>query len=283
MSISGISGFGGMMFLSQLDSTQATDATNGNGTCGSTSSNSTSASTNSTDASTTAGSAALSSEILALLIQLQSQTGSTAATSSSSSSSGATSGVTGTTGTSGTSSTTANPIASFFSSLDTDGNGSISQSEFESFIENLGGTQSQADTLYSQLTQNSSNSSNSSSSTNGLTEQQLAQDAFGYGPPPPPPSASQMANGLVNAMGGSDGSVTKSEFENFVTSNGGTTSEADQDFAALDTSGSTTLSASDLQQAIQNQQAQASSSTTISPILSWLDSLSATASGTPTA
>jgi len=278
MSISGISGFGGMLFLPALESTQATDATNGDGTCSNASSNNSGTSTNSTDATTTSGSAALSSEILALLIQLQSQSANGTTSSSSASSSGTTSAIS--VATSGTSSMTANPISSFFSSLDTDGNGSISESEFERFIENLGGTQSQADTLYSQLTQNSSDSS---SSTSGLTEQQLAQDAFGYGPPPPPPSASQMANSLVNAMGGSDGQVTKSEFENFVTSNGGTTSEADQDFAALETSGSTTLSASDLQQAIQNQQSQASSSTTISPLLSWLDSLSATASGSPTA
>ena len=106
-----------------------------------------------------------------------------------------------------------------------------------------------------------------------------------YGPPPPPPqmSAGQMADNLVSAMGGSDGSVTKSEFENFVTSNGGTTSEADTDFSKLDKSGSTTLSASDLQQAIESQQAQASTSTSISPLLGLLNSLSATASGTPTA
>ena len=274
MSISGISGLGGIVFLSQLGNTQATDAVNGDGTSTNTSSNSGSSSTNSTDASSTAGSAALSSEILALLIQLQAQSGNATATSPSSSN--GTSAVTS--ATSGTSSTTANPISSFFSSLDTDGNGSISQSEFENFIEKLGGTQNEADTLFSQLTQNNN--------ANGLSEQQLAQDAFGYGPPPPPqqPSASQMANGLINAMGGSNGQVTKSEFEDFVTSNGGTTSEADQDFAALDTSGSSTLSASDLEKAIQNQQQQqASSSTSISPVLTWLNSLSATTSGIPTA
>jgi hypothetical protein len=115
-------------------------------------------------------------------------------------------------------------------------------------------------------------------------------------------SAGQMADGLVSAMGGSNGSVTKSEFENFVTSNGGTTSEADTDFSELASSSSATLTAGDLEQAIENQQSSASSSTSntsstasastatsgtasanISPILAWLDSLSATASGTPTA
>jgi hypothetical protein len=100
-------------------------------------------------------------------------------------------------------------------------------------------------------------------------------------------SAGQMADSLVSAMGGSNGSVTQSEFQNFVTSNGGTTSEADTDFSELTASSSGTLTASDLQQAIENQQASqqtsASSSTSISPLLGWLDSLSATASGTPTA
>ena len=286
MSIGGISGWGGMVFgstmqsyFSPVENTQATDSTNGGGICGGSSSGNGTSSGNSTDTTGGTGSAALSSEILALLIQLQSQTASTGTSSSSSATSG-TSAVSGVSS-SASSSTSANPIASLFSSMDTDGNGTVSQSEFESYIENLGGTSSEADALYSQLDQGS---------TSGLTEQQLAQDATQYGapmaPPPPPPqmSASQMADGLVNAMGGSDGSVTKSEFENFVTSNGGTTSEADADFSALDTSGSGTLTTSDLENAIQNQQtAQSSSSTTISPILTWLDSLSQTASGTPAA
>ena len=287
MSIGGISGWGGMVFgstmqsyFSPVENTQATDSTNGGGTCAGSSSGNGTSSGNSTDTTNGTGSAALSSEILALLIQLQSQTGSTAATTSSSSATSGTSAVSGVSS-STSSSTSANPIASLFSSMDTDGNGTVSQSEFESYIENLGGTSNEADALYSQLDQGS---------TSGLTEQQLAQDATQYGPPmgppPPPPqmSASRMADGLVNAMGGSDGRVTKSEFENFVTSNGGTTSEADADFSALDTSGSGTLTTSDLENAIQNQQtAQSSSSTTISPILTWLDSLSQTASGTPTA
>lgn len=276
-----ITGMGSQMgaaqwsFLLPLENVQSAESSSGGTSCSGASSSQTSSSTD----SSTSGSSMnpLSSEILALLIQLQAQSGSAGASASSSN---ATTGVTGVSAT--TSSTTANPISSFFSSLDTDGSGNssgtISQSQFESFIENLGGTQSEADTLFTQLTQNNN--------ANGLSEQQLAQDAFGYGPPPPPPpSAGQVANNLVNAMGGSNGQVTKSEFENFVTSNGGTTSEADQDFAALDTSGSSTLSAGDLEKAIENQQQQTTSSTSSTSVslLSWLDSLSATASGSPSA
>lgn len=268
-------------FLSQTEATQSTGSATEGSTCADASSSGTASTTSDDQSNNLSGSSkgALSSEILALLLQLQSLSGGAAAqTSSSNAATTATSAISGTSAAS--SSTTANPIASLFSSMDANSDGTVSQAEFESYIENLGGTQNQADALYTQLDQGSST---------GLTEQQLQQDASQgasmYGPPPPPPqmSAGQMADSLVSAMGGSDGSVTKSEFENFVTSNGGTTSEADTDFSKLDKSGSTTLSASDLQQAIESQQAQASSSTSISPLLGWLNSLSATASGTPTA
>lgn len=272
MSIASMGGmvFGSALFLSQTEAAQSTDSATDGSSCADASSSATASTTPDEQPNNLSGNSkgALSSELLALLLQLQSLSGTAAAqtTSSSNASSTATSAVSGTSAAS-SSSTSANPIASLFSSMDANSDGTVSQSEFESYIENLGGTQNQADTLYSQLDQGSST---------GLTEQQLAQDASQYGPPGPPPpppqqmSAGQMADSLVSAMGGSDGSVTKSEFENFVTSNGGTTSEADTDFSALDTSGSTTLSASDLQQAIENQQAQASSSTS-SPLLSWLD------------
>jgi Ca2+-binding EF-hand superfamily protein len=293
MSIASIGGFGGMVFgnalspfLSQTENTQSAGSATDGSTCDDASSSDTTSTTSDGQANNLSGSskAAISSEILALLIQLQMQSASTTASSSNASTASATTGASATTSTSGTrSSTTANPIASLFSSIDTSGGSTISESDFESYIENLGGTQNEADSLFTQL---------GGTSSSGLSLSDLEQDAQSsapmgqMGPPPGPPpqmSASQAADSLVSAMGGTDGTVTQSEFENFVTSNGGTTSEADTDFSKLDTSGSTTLSASDLQQAIENQQAQTSSSTSISPLLSWLDSLSATASGTPTA
>jgi hypothetical protein len=287
MSIASMGGYGQMgnaqwPFLSPLEQIQTTGASDDGASCADASSSST-ASSATGSSSTSSSVSPLSSEILALLIQLQTMSGtdgagtsSTAATSSTSTTASAT--TTSAAGTSAASSTTANPIASLFSSIDTSGGSAISQSDFESYIENLGGTQSEADTLFAQL---------GGSASSGLSLSQLEQDAAQYGPPmgPPPPqvSASQMADGLVSAMGGSNGSVTQSEFENFVTANGGTTSEADQDFASL-TQGSTSLTANDLEQAIQNQQQQASnSSSTGISLLSWLDSLSAASSGTPTA
>lgn len=286
-SMGGLGAIGNMLspYYSQITATQSTDTGADGCTDGSASGTTTSGSTAS-NALTGSSKAQISSEILALLVQMQmlAQSGSTAgATSSSTSAStiAATSGTSGTSTTATSSSTLMNPIASLFSAMDSNGDGTVSESEFENYLENIGGTQSEADSLYSQLTQGSSS---------GLTEAQLQQDLMGYGPPPPP-SAGQMADGLVQAMGGSDGSVTKSEFENFVTSNGGTTAQADADFAALDTSGSATLSAGDIEQAIEKQQSAQSStaattastsSTSISPLLAMLDSLAATAGGTTT-
>jgi Ca2+-binding EF-hand superfamily protein len=73
-----------------------------------------------------------------------------------------------------------------------------------------------------------------------------------------------------------DGSVSKSEFENFVTSLGGTTGEADADFTALDTSGSGSVTSSQFSDAIKafedstsTQNVAGLSST--SPILALLD------------
>jgi hypothetical protein len=292
MSIASVGGSGAITlgsllspFLPQLDGAQSTSSTSVSTACAASSVPSgTSSSTGSTNNLTGSGKGELSSEILALLIQMQqmvdgsqSETGSTG--SSSTNGTVSSNGTTAAATTSTTHSTTmANPIASLFSAMGGTAGGTVSESDFESYIEKLGGTQSQADQLYSQLTRGSSA---------GLTEQQLAQDVFGSAPqgPPPSPSPEQMADGLINAMGGSNGSVSKSEFENFVTSNGGTTSEADQDFAALDTSSSGSLTTSDLEQALEKTQSsnsQTASSTTISPILAWLDALSATASGTPT-
>jgi hypothetical protein len=65
-------------------------------------------------------------------------------------------------------STMANPLQQLFSSIDSNGDGSISQGEMESYIGQLGGTQAQADTLYSAL---------GGTSATGISAQQLAQDS----------------------------------------------------------------------------------------------------------
>ena len=154
-------------------------------------------------------------------------------------------------------------VQSLFTAMDSDGDGTVSQTELEGYIEQQGGTQSEANSLYTAL--------GSSGSSNGISESTLAGDAP-QGPPPggPPPggmggpphggmhgggSASDVASTLLKSMDSSgDGSVSQSEFESFVTSNGGTTAQADQDFTALDSSGSGSLDVSDFESAIEKQQ-----------------------------
>lgn len=154
-------------------------------------------------------------------------------------------------------------VQSLFTAMDSDGDGTVSQTELEGYIEQQGGTQSEADSLYTAL-------DSSGSSNNGISESTLAGDVP-QGPPPggpppggmggPPPggmhggSASDVASTLLKSMDSSgDGSVSQSEFESFVTSNGGTTAQADQDFTALDGSGSGSLGVSDFESAIEKQQ-----------------------------
>ena len=182
-------------------------------------------------------------------------------------------------GTSSTASTTSqDPLTKLVSAIDTNGDGSISQGEMESYIESKGGTQAEADLLFSSLNQGN---------TGNLTQTQLASDLQNAGGPQAhhghhhhhgaPPSADDVASKLVQAMDTSgDGTVDQSEFENFVTSQGGTTSQADSDFAALDTSNSGSVSASQFSSAITAfelaGQSQSVTGTT-SPILALLDGL----------
>jgi Ca2+-binding EF-hand superfamily protein len=59
-------------------------------------------------------------------------------------------------------------VQQLFAAIDTNADGSISQSEMESFIEGNGGTQSQADALFSNLNQ---------SGASGISESELASEA----------------------------------------------------------------------------------------------------------
>ncbi len=190
----------------------------------------------------------LSSQILMTLMQLQQG-------SSASDSSGSTSTTNGTQG--------QNPLGQLFSAMDTDGNGSVSQSEMESYLENAGATQGQADSLYSMLDQNGA------SGSAGITESQMASQL---------PQGAQGAQGMHghhhhhHGAGGAsqssqaedplmqmldannDGSVSQDEFSNFMTANGATSGQASSDFNALDSNGSGSLSSADFAQAWQNLQ-----------------------------
>ncbi len=162
--------------------------------------------------------------------------------------------------------------------MDSDGDGTVTQSELESYIVQQGGTQTEADNLYSMLAQ---------SDSNGITEDDLASQA----PPPPPPggpggpgggpppqnsdgssdATSDLGSKLVSLFDtNGDGTVSQSELENFVTQNGGTTDTADTYFTSLDTTGSGSLSSSDFATAIEKLQENISNNYT-SPILTLLD------------
>jgi Ca2+-binding EF-hand superfamily protein len=222
-------------------------------------------SSGSADGCKSSGTPQLSSDILRVMMAIQEQgpSGTTKAASASA-------------GTSG------DPAQQLFSALDSDSDGTVSQSELETYIEKQGGTQQQADSLYSSLNQNGAA---------GLSENQIASAAqqgagashgrhhhhHGGGGG----IADKAASDLLNAADSNgDGTLNQSEFENFVSQIGGSTSEADQDFAAL-TAGKTgasggpgSLTASSLADALKALDAskvdlQAQSS----PILSVLDAI----------
>jgi hypothetical protein len=92
--------------------------------------------------------------------------------------------------------------------MDTNDDGSVSQSEMESYVEGVGGTQSQADSLYSALNQ---------SGTSGLTQSDFASAAAPSSPPQGmgghhhhhgvSGSSDQVANTLLQALDGDDDST----------------------------------------------------------------------------
>jgi Ca2+-binding EF-hand superfamily protein len=219
-----------------------------------------STSCNALTGSSTAG---LTSETLDALMALQQLDGTSSSTSSSS---------------------TSDPVQQLFSAMDTNGDGTVSQSEMESYIEGVGGTQTQADALYNAINQNGSSASGS---TSGITESQMASaaspsqqtqaaqgghhhhhHAHGAGGN----QADNVANSLLQALDtNDDGSVSESEFSNFVTANGGTATQAASDFSALDTSGSGSLTSADFATAWSNLQAQQTSQSSGTMVVSLLD------------
>ena len=231
MSISGLGSAAGQTLaalLSQLNSTSAvtgfsddSDDTAGASAPAATASGASNTLTGSTKAS-------LSGDVLQTLLQLQQDTSSSATQAAS----------------------TSDPLQSLFSSIDSDGDGSVSQTELENFIEQAGGSQSQADSLYAALGQTGQTSGTSGSNA-GLSEGQFASALQQAAPPPGPPpagghhhhhhhggggGASQAGNDLalaIDGSGNSDGTINHSELESFVTANGGTTSQADADYAAI--------------------------------------------------
>lgn len=182
-----------------------------------------------------------------------------------------------------------------FSSIDSDGNGSITKTELESAVTKAGGTTGQADALYSQLDPNDTGSvSESQFSANMpvpmLSPQMMSQlisyqsgdgsdsagsvGGIGGGNP-----GAQIASDLFSSIDtDGDGSITKSELESAVTSAGGTTDEADALYAKLDPDNTGSVRESTFAQDLQPPPSSSSDSDTSSD--GSTDGASATASST---
>ncbi|HEY8949903.1 MAG TPA: EF-hand domain-containing protein [Rhizomicrobium sp.] len=207
----------------------------------------------------------LNGDILSALIALQAQTGTNAQSSASGDAS--------------------SPVQQLFSAMDSDGDGEVSQGEIESYIEKRGGTQAQADALYNSLDQGNS--------SGGISEDQMqtavtnARQSFqahhhrhhhGTGDPQ---SGDNVANSLLQALDtNDDGSISESEFSDFFSANGGSASDAQNTFAALDTSGSGALTSADFAKAWNAYQAQQGAQSSGNMMISMLDKLGQAASVT---
>jgi Ca2+-binding EF-hand superfamily protein len=288
--------------LSQLDSTQGAQASqagqSGGFSCDAASGSSASSSGNSL---TGPSKASVSDDILALLTQLQQLTGQlggsasspTSSTSISTSTSVSTISTTASATTMASSSTLATPLSQLFSAIDTDGDGSISQGEMESFVQKLGGTSAEGDALYAGLSQGNSGGITQAQLGNDLQQAQQAQQTSGghHHHRHHVPSADSVANQLVSAADGDDSSdsddsdsIDQSQMDSFVTSLGGTTSEANSDFAALDTGNTGSVNAGQIASAIKAFETAANATVSYnsaSPILTLLDSLGADAATGP--
>ena len=164
-------------------------------------------------------------------------------------------------GSSGPSASSQDPVQSLFAAMDTDGDGTVSQTEMEAYIQNKGGTQTEADNLFSSLTQNG---------TTSLTESQLASQAqplsFGgegvsghhghhHHHHHQTSSSTDGADALMQALDtNGNGTVDQSELQSFVTANGGTAGEANSIFASLDTANAGSIGSADFANAIEKLQ-----------------------------
>ena len=202
----------------------------------------------------------LNGDILSALIALQAQTGSNSSASASGDGS--------------------SPGQQLFSAMDSDGNGEVSQSEMESYIEKQGGTQAQADALYNALDRGNS--------SGGISEDQMQAAATQARQAAPhhhhhgmggAKAGDNVANTLLQALdSGDDGSVSEDEFSDFFTANGGTAADAQNVFAQLDTSGTGGLTSADFAKAWNAYQAQQSAQSSGGMMVSMLDQLGKAAS-----
>jgi len=206
----------------------------------------------------------LNGDILSALIALQAQTGSAASAS--------------------TSGDGSSPVQQLFSAMDSDGDGEVSQTEMESYIEKQGGTQAQADALFNSLDQGNSSSGGigedqmQAAVTNARQSFQAHHHRHHHGMAGNA-SGDNVANSLLQALDtNDDGSVSEDEFSDFFSANGGSASDAQNAFAALDTSGSGALTSADFAKAWNAYQAQQSAQSSGNMMISMLDKLGQAAS-----
>lgn len=164
----------------------------------------------------------------------------------------------------GASTNSSNPVQQLFSAMDSDGDGEVSQSEMETYIEGAGGTQAQADALYTSLDRNGSSGVTEIDMANAVSKSQQTQqpwhghhhrhhgmDGSNQG--------DRVANTLLQALDSNDdGSVSDSEFTNFMTANGVSPADAQNDFTALDSGNSGALTSADFAKAWQAYTSQSS-------------------------
>lgn len=174
------------------------------------------------------------------------------------------------------------PISQAFASMDTDGSGTLSQSELETAIENAGGTAGEADTVFTAL---------GGTASSDVSESSFAQAAQQGAPPPGGPQqaggahhhhhhrhgggsqdATQSAASIFSSLDtNGDGSVSADELSAALsgtagatsgattgTSSGSTSSSSDI-FAAIDANGDGSISQNELTSYLGNLQQQAQS------------------------
>jgi Ca2+-binding EF-hand superfamily protein len=252
-------GSGASQYLAELlsrlkaSSTTSTDASSST-TSTTSSSSSDSSQTDTSNAATGASAPTLSDQVISALVMMQAQNGGPPAAGSAPS----------------------DPLSQAFTSLDTNGDGTLSQSELETAIQNAGGTADEADTVFSAL---------GGTASSGITEGSFAQAAQQAGPPPGGPGgpqgahhhhghhhaqsqdASASADSIFSAMDtNGDGSVSTDELTAALqgttgssgTASGSATSSSDI-FASIDSNGDGSISATELQTYISNLQQQSQS------------------------
>jgi Ca2+-binding EF-hand superfamily protein len=126
-------------------------------------------------------------------------------------------------------------LADLFTQADTDGNGVISQQDLANAVTSNGGTTQQADALFAALDTGGNGNLTETEFQSGV--QQLVADAHAavaQQVSASPPNGTANLQALFQQLTGGSGTLTQSELEQAFTSEGGTTAQADALYAQLD-------------------------------------------------